>query len=173
MTRSQWDSPWDGWERLGSGFRPMELQSLGPDRYARLCYCLVTKSRLTLATPGTVALQTPVSMAFPRQGYWSGLPFPSLGVSPAQGLNTGLLHWQAYSLSLSRLGGPCQMRRHTVTSSTMCKAANTGVFIGQGNIAVGNFSGLAIKQASLLGQDDMTPCYRLWDKALVLERKVS
>ena len=173
MTRSQWDSPWDGWERLGSGFRPMELQSLGPDRHARLCCCLVTKSCLTLTTPGTVALQTPVSMGFPRQGYWSGFPFPSLGMSLAQGLNTGLLHWQAYSLSLSHLGGPCQMWCHIVTSSAMQKAANTGVLLGRGNIAMGNFSCLAIKQTSLLGQDDRTPCYRLWDKALVLERKVS
>ena len=27
-------------------------------------------------TPWTVALQAPLSMGFPRQGYWSGLPFP-------------------------------------------------------------------------------------------------
>ena len=26
-----------------------------------------------------VALQAPLSMEFPRQEYWSGLPFPSLG----------------------------------------------------------------------------------------------
>ena len=30
-----------------------------------------------LATPWTVAHQTPVSMRFPRQEYWSGLPFPT------------------------------------------------------------------------------------------------
>ena len=30
-------------------------------------------------TPLTVALQAPLSMEFSRQGYWSGLPFPSLG----------------------------------------------------------------------------------------------
>ena len=28
-------------------------------------------------TPGTVARQAPLSMGFPRQGYRSGLPFPS------------------------------------------------------------------------------------------------
>ena len=39
---------------------------------------LVTKSCLTLATPGTVALQALLSMGFPRQEYWTGLPFPSL-----------------------------------------------------------------------------------------------
>ena len=29
-------------------------------------------------TPGTVALQAPLSTGFPRQEYWSGLPFPPL-----------------------------------------------------------------------------------------------
>ena len=30
-------------------------------------------------TPWTVAYQAPQSMEFPRQEYWSGLPFPSPG----------------------------------------------------------------------------------------------
>ena len=38
---------------------------------------LVAKSCLTLATPWTIAHQAPLSMAFSRQEYWSGLPFPS------------------------------------------------------------------------------------------------
>ena len=33
------------------------------------------------ATPWTVAHQSPLSMRSPRQEYWSGLPFPSLGES--------------------------------------------------------------------------------------------
>ena len=33
----------------------------------------------SFATPRTVAHQAPLSMGFPRQGYWSGLPFPSPG----------------------------------------------------------------------------------------------
>ena len=37
----------------------------------------VTKSYPTLVTPWTGALQVPLSMEFPRQEYWSGLPFPS------------------------------------------------------------------------------------------------
>ena len=37
-------------------------------------------SRVRLfATPWTVAYQTPPSIGFSRQEYWSGLPFPSLG----------------------------------------------------------------------------------------------
>ena len=30
-------------------------------------------------TPGTVALQAPLSMGFPRQEYWSASPVPSPG----------------------------------------------------------------------------------------------
>ena len=56
--------------------------------------CLVAKSCLfakscSFDTPWTVARQAPLSVGFPRQEYWSGLPFPSprdlphLGIEPA------------------------------------------------------------------------------------------
>ena len=38
------------------------------------------------ATSWTVALQTPLSMGFSRQEYWSGLPFPSPGDLPNPGI---------------------------------------------------------------------------------------
>ena len=38
------------------------------------------------ATPWTVAQQAPLSMGFPRQEYWSGLPFLSLGDLPDPGI---------------------------------------------------------------------------------------
>ena len=41
---------------------------------------------LTLVTPRTVARQASLSMGFPRQKYWSGLPFPFQGLFPA-GIN--------------------------------------------------------------------------------------
>ena len=34
-------------------------------------------SQLSFTTPWIEALQAPLSMGFPRQEYWSGLPFPS------------------------------------------------------------------------------------------------
>ena len=37
-------------------------------------------------TPWTVACQAPLSMGFPRQEYWSGLPFPSSGDLPDPGI---------------------------------------------------------------------------------------
>ena len=36
--------------------------------------------------PWAVAGQTPLSMEFPRQEYWSGLPFPTLGDLPNPGI---------------------------------------------------------------------------------------
>ena len=37
------------------------------------------------ATPWTIAHQAPLSMGFPRQESWSGLPFPSPGDLPDLG----------------------------------------------------------------------------------------
>ena len=44
-------------------------------------------SRVRLfVTLWTVARQAPLSMEFHRQGYWSGLPFPTLGHLPNPGI---------------------------------------------------------------------------------------
>ena len=47
----------------------------------------------------TVAHQTPLSMEFSRQEYWSGLPFPSPGNFPDPGIKSGSPVLQADSLS--------------------------------------------------------------------------
>ena len=54
-----------------------------------LCVCTCAHSPVRLfATPWTVAHQAPLSMGFPRQEYWSGLPIPppedlpELGIQP-------------------------------------------------------------------------------------------
>ena len=47
---------------------------------------LVAKSSPTFVTLWTVACQVPQSMEFPRQEYWSGLPFPSPGDLPNSGI---------------------------------------------------------------------------------------
>ena len=57
-----------------------------------------------LATPWTVACQAPLSMGFPRQHYWSGLPFPPPGNLPNRGINLHLLcllhcRWIRYLMS--------------------------------------------------------------------------
>ena len=40
------------------------------------------------ATPWTVVHQAPLSIGFPRQEYWSGLPFPSPGDLPDPGIKS-------------------------------------------------------------------------------------
>ena len=41
----------------------------------------------SFVTPWAVAHQAPLSMEFPRQEYWSGLPFPSPGISSTTQFN--------------------------------------------------------------------------------------
>ena len=47
---------------------------------------LTAKLCPTLATPWMVPCQDPLSMGFSRQGFWSGLSFPSLGDLPNPGI---------------------------------------------------------------------------------------
>ena len=72
----------------------------------QVCACMLSCFSLVwlFETPWTVAHQTPLSMGFPRQEYWSGLPFPS----PGDLLNPGIepaslcpLHRQVGSLPLA------------------------------------------------------------------------
>ena len=53
--------------------------------FCTLCACMLSHVRL-LATPWTVACQAPLSMGFPRQEYWNGLPFPTPGYLPSSGI---------------------------------------------------------------------------------------
>ena len=69
--------------------------------------------------PWIVTCQAPLE--FPRQGYWSGLPFPPPAIFPIQGSKLRplhLLHWQADSSPLNHLGNPetqirCILHRHS------------------------------------------------------------
>ena len=62
------------------------------------------------ATPWTVACQAPLSMRFPRQEYWSGLPFPSPGDLPDPGIEPSSHALQADSLP-SELVCLCKWRK--------------------------------------------------------------
>ena len=52
----------------------------------------------SFSTPQIVVRQAPLSMGFPRQEYWSGLPFPSPGDLPDPGIESGSPTLQADSL---------------------------------------------------------------------------
>ena len=79
---------------------------------------LVAKLYPTLETPWTVACQVPLSMGFPRQECWSGLPFPSPGDLPDPGIEPTPPALQADSLLSEPPAKPCvsQSRLTVVTN---------------------------------------------------------
>ena len=67
--------------------------------------CMLSPFQL-FATPWTAACQSPLSMAFSRQEYWNGMPFPPLGYL-TQGSNLHrlcLLHCRQILYHLSQQG---------------------------------------------------------------------
>ena len=68
--------------------------------------CVLAQSCLTLATTWTIAHQVPPSMGFPRQEYWSGLPFPILGVLPDPGIEPTSPALASDSLPIAPPGKP-------------------------------------------------------------------
>ena len=62
----------------------------GDDLYFYYIYKIMLFSHQVMSNssqhPWTIARQTPPSMGFPRQEYWSGLPFSSLGNLPNPGI---------------------------------------------------------------------------------------
>ena len=59
-----------------------------------------------LKTPWTLAWQTPLSMGFSRQEYWSGLPFPSPGDLPNPGIEPRSPALEADALTSEPPGKP-------------------------------------------------------------------
>ena len=49
-----------------------------------------------------LARQAPLSMEFPRQGYWNGLQYPLTDLPDPQGLNPGLSHCRQMMVSATR-----------------------------------------------------------------------
>ena len=65
-------------------------------------------SRIQLfVTPWAIVRQTPPSMGFSRQEYWSWLPFPSPGDHPAAGIELRSPTLQADALPSEPPGKPC------------------------------------------------------------------
>ena len=67
------------------------------------CCSVVTVSSVT---PWIVAHQAPLSMGFPRQEYWSGLPFPPPGDLPNPRIKPASAALQVASLPLSHQRSP-------------------------------------------------------------------
>ena len=60
----------------------------------------------TLCDPSDCSTTAPLSMGFPRQEYWSGLPFPSPGDLRDPGMESASPAWQVGSLPLHHPGSP-------------------------------------------------------------------
>ena len=71
-------------------------------------------------TPWTVACQAPISMGFPRQEYWSRLPFPSLGDLPEPGIKPKSPALQADSLPSEELGKLSNYSVPMIVSALFC-----------------------------------------------------
>ena len=65
----------------------------------RACYLGMLCCVQLFATPWTVAHWAPLSMGFPSQEYWSGLPFPSPGDLPNPGIKPKSPALQAEALT--------------------------------------------------------------------------
>ena len=79
----------------------LELEPRQSDSRANAVGGLLIQSCPCLVTPRTVAHQAPLSMGFPRQEYWSGLPFPSPWDIPDPGMKPRSPELQEDSFSLS------------------------------------------------------------------------
>ena len=78
-----------------------------PFSYSQSCIVVQLVSHACLfATPWTVAHQAPLSIVFPRQEYWSGLPFPSSGDLPDPRIKLASPALQADSLQTELRGSP-------------------------------------------------------------------
>ena len=104
--RAHWTKPpW--WLLSVLDFSQSALQCLVFfSRYIDGCYCLVAVMSDSFVTPCAVAHQASLSMGFPRQESWSGLPFPSPGVLPHPGMEPTSPALQADSLPLSHWERP-------------------------------------------------------------------
>ena len=69
------------------------------------CFCRVWH----FATPWTVAHQAPLSMRFPRQEYWSELPYPPPGDLPDPGIKPTIPALEGRFFTTESPGKPCQL----------------------------------------------------------------
>ena len=74
-------------------------------RYSWVCDGSLGHVQLAV-TAWTIACQPPLSMAFSRKEYWSGLPFPFPGDLPGSETEPGSPAWQAASLPSELPGKP-------------------------------------------------------------------
>ena len=123
-----WDLAGPLWDwNQGPSHSFSEVCFLNAQAYSTLFVHACSVMSLSFATPWTTARQTPLSMEFSRQKYWSRLSFPSPGnLSWFMDRNcvSCLLPGQVDSLLLHHMGSPhpascaCGLSRSVVSSSS-------------------------------------------------------
>ena len=113
---------------------------------------LVPLSRVQLfVIPWTLALQAPLSLEFSRQEYWGGLPFPSPGDLPNQGIKPWSPALQADSSPLEPPGNPCR------TELDCCEHVDPKCPLCRCEVWPGFFSGKPCRPLFLLGVNGRAP----------------
>ena len=82
------------------------LYSKYPIPYAAVAAVVLLSHVWLFLTSWAIAPQVPLSMGFPRQEFWSELPFPSPRDLPDTGIEPMSPAWQVDSLPQSHLGSP-------------------------------------------------------------------
>ena len=82
------------------------------------------------ATPWTIARQTPLSMGFSSQEYWSRLPFPSPGDIPNPGIEPVSLPTPALAGILFTTEPPEKPKPQFMTSTTVQLSLSEDVGVG-------------------------------------------
>ena len=77
------------------------LECSGGPEMAFVCVVCLVASVISMTEDSlqplwTIAHQAPLSMKFPREEYWNGLPFPSPGYLPNPGIHSFMLHFLSY-----------------------------------------------------------------------------
>ena len=92
--RHDWATEQQQWKQMewSSFVQIREVKHQLAIQCACVCVCLCVLSHVRLfALPWTIVHQAPLSMEFPRQEYWSGLPFPTPVVLPDSGIKPASL----------------------------------------------------------------------------------
>ena len=100
-----------------------------------VCLCMLSRFSCVwlFATPWTVAQQAPLSMGFPRQEYWRGLPFPPPGNLPNPGIEpvspVALALAGRFFISWTTLEAPFELARPSKKKEKWIKVVRTDILI--------------------------------------------
>ena len=91
------------------------------------CCSLVPELCPAFLTAWPVAHQALLSTGFPRQEYWSGLPFPTLGVLPDPGIEPASHVLAGRFFTTEPPGKPIGIHKWVINSSQVYQELSTGV----------------------------------------------